>query len=148
MAAEFASRFDSQLIVLHVAPLFSERIPAIRRSWLDKFGEMAFGELRVERVLLCSDNDVASEIVTYANRHEIDLILMPTHGYGPFRRFFLGSVTLKVLHDALSPVWTTAHKEEPTEYCGGIAFRNIVCAVDLSDKTGSVANRHFGAKCQ
>jgi len=27
----------------------------------------------------------------------IDLIAMPTHGYGPFRRALLGSVTAKVL---------------------------------------------------
>ncbi len=37
---------------------------------------------------------------------------MPTHGYGPFRRFILGSVTAKVLHDADCPVWTGVHLEE------------------------------------
>jgi nucleotide-binding universal stress UspA family protein len=95
---------------------------------------MEVGGLRVERVLLRSDKDVASEIVTYANQRETDLILMATHGYGPFRRFLFGSVTLKVLHDASCPVWTTAHTAEPAEY-RDIAFRNIVCAVDLTDKT-------------
>jgi nucleotide-binding universal stress UspA family protein len=43
-------------------------------------------------------------------------------------------VTLKVLHDALCPVWTTTHTEQPAEY-RNIAFRNIICAVDVSDKT-------------
>ena len=37
---------------------------------------------------------------------------MPTHGYGPFRRFILGSNTAKVLHDADCPVWTGVHVEE------------------------------------
>jgi nucleotide-binding universal stress UspA family protein len=133
MAAEFARRFDSQLTILHVAPLFPEGTPEIQRSWLDQFGETEVGGLRVERVLLCSDKDIASEIVTYANQQDVDLILLPTHGYGPFRRFLFGSVTLKVLHDALCPVWTTAHTKEPAEY-RDLAFRNIVCAVDLSDK--------------
>ncbi|HXP81902.1 MAG TPA: universal stress protein, partial [Verrucomicrobiae bacterium] len=58
------------------------------------------------------------------------LIAMPTHGYGAFRRFLLGSVTAKVLHDSDCPVWTSAHLEEepPREF----SIRNILCAVDLS----------------
>jgi len=37
--------------------------------------------------------------------------MMPTHGLGGFRRFLLGSVTAKVLHDADCPVWTGVHLE-------------------------------------
>jgi nucleotide-binding universal stress UspA family protein len=82
MASEFARHFDGQLTILHVAPLFPEGTSELRRSWLDKFGEAEASGLHVDRVLLCSDKDVASEIVTYANQHNMDLILMPTHGYG------------------------------------------------------------------
>ena len=32
--------------------------------------------------------------------------MMPTHGCGPLRRFLLGSVTAKVLHDVSTAVWT------------------------------------------
>ena len=47
-------------------------------------------------------------------RHErnVDIIMMPTHGFGPYRRFILGSNTAKVLHDAECPVWTCAHIEQ------------------------------------
>ena len=44
--------------------------------------------------------DPATEIVRFAHNERVDLILMPTHGYGVFRRLLLGSVTAKVLHDA------------------------------------------------
>ena len=133
MAAEFAQRFHSQLTVLHVAPLFPEGTASIRRSWLDTFAATELDGLQPERLLLCTDHDIASEIVSYTKEAKTDLILMPTHGYGPFRRFLFGSVTLKVLHDALCPVWTTAHTETPAEY-RNIAIHNVVCAVDLSDK--------------
>jgi nucleotide-binding universal stress UspA family protein len=53
---------------------------------------------------------------------------MPTHGYGPFRRFLTGSVTGKVLHDALCPVWTSAHRERVRPRAG--EYRDILCAVD------------------
>ena len=36
---------------------------------------------------------------------------MPTHGLGKLRRFILGSVTAKVLHDLEAPVLTGAHVE-------------------------------------
>jgi len=56
--------------------------------------------------------------------------MMPTHGYGAFRRFLLGSVTAKVLHDSECPVWTGAHLEPAPAH--EFAIRNVACAVDLS----------------
>jgi hypothetical protein len=63
-----------------------------------------------------------------------DLMTLPTRGYGTFRRFILGSVTPKVLHDAQPPVWTGAHMEQvaPLET---IVFRNVLCALDLGKQS-------------
>ncbi len=82
---------------------------------------------RVRRLLL--EGDPAREIVECARREEAGLIMMPTHGYGPFRRMLLGSVTAKVLHDADCPVWTTAHAETPR--AGEPTLKRILCALDL-----------------
>ena len=80
------------------------------------------------------------------------MILMPTHSYGRFRRFLLGSVTAKVLHDADCPVWTGAHQLEkgpPTP-----AFRSVLCAVDGGEGCVPVIRwaldlaRLFGASLQ
>jgi nucleotide-binding universal stress UspA family protein len=73
------------------------------------------------------------EIVQYAERAGVDLIMMPTHGYGKFRRFLLGSVTARVLHDAHCPVWTAAHVEEESPSL--FECRQILCAVDGSEKS-------------
>jgi hypothetical protein len=56
-----------------------------------------------------AEGDPASIITEYAARNRVDLIMMPTHGYGTFRSLLLGSVTAKVLHDAECPVWTGVH---------------------------------------
>lgn len=72
----------------------------------------------------------ADVIVEYAEKENVDLIMMPTHGYGPFRRFLLGSVTAKVLHDAKCPIWTSAHTPESPAPPAG--YRNVLCAVDLT----------------
>jgi hypothetical protein len=76
---------------------------------------------------------VAPEIVDAARRWGADLLMMPTHGRGTFRRLLLGSVTAKVLHDLECPVWTDVHSETapPIEE---IHCRRILCAVDLSEQ--------------
>lgn len=86
-----------------------------------------FAHLRVERV--AELGDPAQVIVDFARTNHVDLIMMPTHGYGPFRSLLLGSVAAKVLHDADCPVWTAAHVDEsPTR--DHVKMQAIVCAVD------------------
>jgi len=83
------------------------------------------------------EGDPAREIVSCASAHSVDLIVMATHGYGPFRRFLLGSVTAKVLHDAACPVWTGPHLEQAPSY-QNIGFHRIVCAIDLAERSRAV----------
>ena len=99
---------------------------------LNAFLEKDLRDLNVQRVVL--EGDPASELVQFAHKQGTDLIVMPTHGYGPFRRFILGSITAKVLHDADCPVWTGVHLEEapPAE---AISFRRILCAIDLGPQS-------------
>jgi len=103
----------------------------------------------VRRVML--DGDPAREIVHLAHTGKFDLIMLPTHGYGAFRRLMLGSVTARVLHDAMCPVWTGVHMEHVPRL-EDIAIRKVLCAVDLGKQscpTLSLATkfaREFGAE--
>ena len=81
--------------------------------------------------------DAAACIAGYAGQYGIDLIMMPTHGYGKFRSLLLGSVTAKVLHDAKCAVWTSAHTEDPG-LAGRAEFKNILCAVGLEPENSGV----------
>jgi len=90
--------------------------------------------MNVARVLL--EGFPNERIIEYASEREVDLIVLPTHGYGPFRRFLLGSVTAKVLHDAECAVLTGAHMEDPK--LEQIHFNKIAAAIDLSDGSAKV----------
>jgi nucleotide-binding universal stress UspA family protein len=78
--------------------------------------------------------------------------VLPTSGYGRFRRFLLGSVAAKVLNDAEMPVLTGVHLDKTAEPGRGIAPRTVVCAVDFDDRalaaysSASLIASTFGAK--
>lgn len=99
---------------------------------------------------LVIEGDPARIIVDSACEGGFDMIVIPTRGYGPFRRFLLGSVTAKVLHDAPCPVWTGPHLESAAEYAPA-GFPEVLCALDLESDSRAVldwASRfagHFGA---
>jgi nucleotide-binding universal stress UspA family protein len=114
------------------APIYVEP-ETLRTAVQSRLDAAAFPELAgipAERVAVLGN--AAAEITGYAHQHAVDLIMMPTHGYGPFRRLLLGSVTAKVLHDARCPVWTGAHMEGAPIH-DHVAWRTLLCAVDRSE---------------
>jgi len=142
----WANDFKADVTLLHVTslPLIPElayparlyrlvrkEVAQASAKALDDFQKRHFSVLSVEGVL--EEGDPGPSIVRYSREHRIDLIMMPTHGYGPFRRFLTGSVTAKVLHDALCPVWTSAHCPGSPSH-GPRGYRDILCAVDCDDE--------------
>ena len=70
-----------------------------------------------------SDNP-AEEIVKYAKKHDIGLIVMGTHGRGTMAQLLVGSVAEKVVRTAPCPVLTVRHPEHAShrpDIAGGIA---------------------------
>ncbi|MCC6861702.1 MAG: universal stress protein [Bryobacterales bacterium] len=123
-----------------LSELFANRSLQVQQQ-LDSFLAEELAGLRVERVL--TEGDPARRIVEYAHDKRIDMIFVPTHGYGPFRRFILGSVTAKVLHDADCPVWTGVHLEQAPPV-PSIPFREVLCAIDLGPQSCKVL--HWAAR--
>lgn len=99
---------------------------------LEEFSASLFPGITVEPVVIMGDAGHA--IVTEAHRRRNTLIMLPTHSFGPFRRFLVGSVAAKVLHDAQCPVWTTAHAERGRVFGKG-APKTILCGIDNTPAT-------------
>lgn len=129
---------DYEAAVLEAGgPILQELMDTRRKLAQERLNSTCLAELAampVERVLL--EGFPSEQIVEYAASRGVDLIVLPTHGYGPFRRFLLGSVTSKVLHDSTCPVLTGAHMEEPR--LEDIHFHKIAAAIDLSDSSPRV----------
>jgi nucleotide-binding universal stress UspA family protein len=146
-ARDLALHFGSELTLAHVLPPLHSEIgievagsmlvdvyrsrTAQAESDLNAFERDGLAGLNVRRLLL--HGDPATRIVELAREESFNLIAMPTHGYGPFRRFILGSNTAKVLHDADCPVWTGVHIEDARPIAA--PFSKILCAVDLGPQS-------------
>src|SRR5579863_2431909 len=145
-AAVLARPFHSEIILLHVVTPLSYSAGSLEGSYvpanlddllkeilrqaqkeLDRTLAPELDGLPVKRMLL--EGDPACTIVRIARNEKTNLIVILTRGYGAFRRFLLGSVSAKVLHDSESPIWTGAHLEGAPR--SEFAIRNILCAIDL-----------------
>ncbi|MEQ1946628.1 MAG: universal stress protein [Bryobacteraceae bacterium] len=115
-----------------VAP--QEILSAVKMQ-LDNHFANSFTQIHVERV---ADMGEPAQVITgYAMAHDVDLVMMPTHGYGPFRQLLLGSTTAKVLHDLGRPVWTTAHKGDAPDRAH-LEPQKLLCAIDGSLQSAAV----------
>lgn len=143
--AATAKRFGAKITLISAAPPYwyagdpgvpmvvdMEEVKEQLQNRLAKTLVDDFSGIEVQRYVEIGE---PGEVITqFAHTEGVDLIMMPTHGYGPFRSFLLGSVTAKVLHDAGCPVWTGAHMEEPPQK-EHVACANVLCAVDGTPKS-------------
>jgi len=143
-----AQRYHASVIVLHaiqpIPPLYAG-MNTVYPEAFDFAGAQedvkirlrAFAAAELPKIatdIVVEVGDAAAVIVSTAESRYADLIAMPTHGYGPFRRFLLGSVTAKVLHDSQVPVWTSAHAPE-SSHRAHPKPRHILTALDLKPES-------------
>lgn len=127
-ARELANRFNAELHVLHVMddvysrvpdfgmgldlPSFVEDLPALRKQreqeavrYLSEQTKAA-GEYKVPVVMATCFGAPFLEIINYSKQHNIDLIVMGTHGRTGLGHTVLGSVAEKVVRKSRCPVLT------------------------------------------
>jgi len=97
-----AFRFDSELTMTD--PELQTKIQALEQDRLNQFICQAFPGQMVES--FAHLGEPGSVIAHLVQEQRADLVMLATRGHGPVRRFLLGAVTAKVLHDVRAAVWT------------------------------------------
>jgi nucleotide-binding universal stress UspA family protein len=123
---EIARDYYSRVHLVHVVPEPLQQpwtidaagidVTDMRRRWVEEAErkldaiatDLSLPELTSRAVIV---GPPAAEIARYAKEHGADLIVMGTHGYGPVRRFLLGSVADRVVREASCPVLLVPHRE-------------------------------------
>jgi len=139
---EMRSHFSTELGLIHASgpealaysplpitdPELPEQARALAEKRLAEFAQANFPGLHVE--LYSGIGEPGAIIHDVVKHQRADLVMLPTHGRSPLRRFLLGSVTAKVLHDLTVPVWTGHPLRLP--------YTSILAAVDTSDEAETV----------
>lgn len=144
---DIREHFSAELAVVHAYglaafygevamadPAVIDEMQQLEEQRLQEFVAQTFPGLRVETFL--QQGEPGSVIHDVVKHQGADLIVMPTHGRGPLRRFLLGSVTAKVLHDVSAAVWTGAQAAVEAHPRG--TYKSMLCAVDLSEEAEAV----------
>ncbi len=119
-ASDFASKYDANVYVVHVVQ--EARIPEEmkklfetehmeeppKRAYMERIGKkivedakndmLKRGIEKVEPILLVGD--APQEIVDFAKKQNIDVIIIGNQGLGRIKELLIGSVTHKVFHAA------------------------------------------------
>jgi nucleotide-binding universal stress UspA family protein len=146
----FAARYRAAVTLVHVV----ERVPAwvgadggfavevdmprLRQEAEQKLAAFAmeqFPRMSVTRIV--EEGDPGACISDLAHCWHADLIMMPTHGRGAFRRKLLGSVTAKALHDCECAIWTGVHLEDPPPPVH-TELKTILCAIELAPESAAL----------
>ncbi len=116
---EFARRFDATLHLIHViqdpvvyVPIF-ESYPLPSKDEFEKYAQTRLDNwilpedaetCKITRYWMHGDPHV--ETLKYAREHNIDMIVLGTHGRGAIAHLLLGSVAEKIVRSAPCPVLT------------------------------------------
>ncbi len=125
-------------------PQWPEQIRAFEENSIREFASEMFPGEHVETFV--KEGEPGRVIDEFVQHQGTDLVMLPTRGLGPVRRFLLGSVTAKVLHDVSAAVWTGVGSvlagHEPT-----VPYKSILCALDDSDEAEAVLKAAAAIAC-
>ncbi|MCG8469432.1 MAG: universal stress protein [Gemmatimonadetes bacterium] len=136
-AVAFARAFDAELHILNVQVPYGPTSPLVDAFPEEKEAREALRSLWFDGVRLVPALErgiaAAPTIMTYADDHDVDLIVMGSHGRRGVRRLLLGSVTEEVLRGGRWPM-LTVHEAE-TGRDDSTTYRKILLPVDFSPRT-------------
>lgn len=151
-AQELSARLNINLELLHVCSPREEELLPMRQAYMEHMAEALHN--RVMKIRSKMGDKISSpktetrgtvvvgypaeEILKYADKNNIDLIMLSTHGQSGIRAWDIGNVANKVIHASKLPVWLV-----PTELRQEIIYdklpkRTMVIPLDGSEFSETV----------
>ena len=119
MAKELAEKFGSSIVLLNVidfhfaaypydAKQFTENVMSTAKAHSDELlaeAKKNFDVMADKVDVLRLEGNPANEIIDFVNSSDVDLVVMGSHGMNVMQRFFIGSVTNRVLNHIKVPIF-------------------------------------------
>lgn len=165
-AESLAAHYGAKLFTVHVSQppfvaypdyLYTDAVAGVFRD-LRAHAEQQFAEFMkdrgchaarhgIENQCTLLEGSIPNEILKFAEKNAVDLIVMGTHGRSAADRRTLGSVTEKVLRKAAFPVLAVRKPEHSFVTLGGgrdaVSLRKILYCTDFSDNSNRACNYAF-----
>jgi nucleotide-binding universal stress UspA family protein len=133
-ARELAGRLNLNIDLLHVCTAEEAQQLPMRQAYIEHMAETLIAqskEIQSKNNIKPGEKDIearakvavgypAEEILKYTDENKIDIIMLATHGRSGIRRWGLGSVADKVIHEANVPIWLV-----PAYLHEGILYDNL-----------------------
>src|SRR5271166_5328581 len=143
-ALAIAQQYGSKVFGAHVAPA-EDYLFAAPEAWAAKINQSE--DLKQESTAILEDQlrgvphevlfeigDVWKVLSSFIEKHEIDLLVVGTHGRTGTRKLLMGSVAEKIFRQATCPVLSVG-PNVPGKPDGGIQFRRILLATDFGQES-------------
>ena len=114
-AFELAHRLGAPLVVVSVAHAALPAVGYAGYGYSNIVAELTQAEHKRVKELL-ADGFAVEEICEVAREHDVQLIVVGSHGWGAARRFFSGSVSTGLVHSAPCPVLVVRPEAHPAEH--------------------------------
>jgi nucleotide-binding universal stress UspA family protein len=136
-AQELAAAFGSEVVLLYVSEPAESQYRHMHQLYIeDVAARMKNGIKKVDPVVL--DGTPAKEIIDYAEKNKIGLIVMAAHGRSGIMPWTAGSVANKVLQTARVPLLLVKATKPPRQTPGKPILNRILLPLDGSE-TGEAA---------
>jgi nucleotide-binding universal stress UspA family protein len=140
-AQELAGRLDLSIDFLNVCRPEEETQIPMRRAYVVHMAEKLAQNLTGSSLQATGHVLVgypAEEILKYAHDTSVDLIMLATHGLSGIRRWGIGSVADKIIHETEVPVWLIPSQLHETILYDKDARRSILVPLDGSKMAETV----------
>lgn len=137
--------YGAEALAYSELPIVDPDLPAEAHAHeqdrLQRFAEEMFPGQHLE--IFTEVGEPGAAIHKVVQHQGADLVMLATRGRGPVRRFLLGSVTAKVLHDLSTAVWTGvgAHL---ADHAPSVPCKSVLCALDDSEEAETVLRAAAG----
>ncbi|MFK7844732.1 MAG: universal stress protein [Rhodothermales bacterium] len=141
-AGEIATLFDAEIHAFHTRIKQADEYPALQHVLADLEEEDISSSSAAEQVIHppkanhdliiqadATDSSACNAILEYSEKHDIDLIVMGSHGRRGPRRLFLGSTAECVIRNAHCPVLTLRNEASTLEKN---TIKHILIPMDFS----------------
>jgi nucleotide-binding universal stress UspA family protein len=147
-AEKLAARLGSRITLMYVSESVKDSHDPEHQLYLRGMAESAKAgiqlcmdtlkskRIKVESVILVGDP--ASEIVDYAQKEDVSLIVMSTHGHSGIMRWALGSVADRVLRGTEKPLVLVRAKQVNPDTITSCTFDKILVTLDGSMESEAV----------